>query len=353
MDATEIIKDFEELKNEIYKFIEKPTIDDYYFLNQTNYYRDTVNPIKEFVNNECNKHFETTWSNLPHFLIDKYFEASLDANKEELETINTLGTFLFNVNFKFLDKEEKKEQLVNERKDWHERYLIKKSDKISKNYRICVFESNNEGSYEKFINSVINLEKPLVKNTIPKNWKLIVTGFINVNWEKFSGIQYQNSINTDRNKMLELEDYANFLALKNALRNNLQVITHSKEILFVLASGIMAKFSFRKTGNYVLKLKKSKREIYSKTHFSEYGEKEYQYAPKSLLHVNGYSKSTIDLQISNGYYFVDDDYVVEIDFIAAPILLNSFHPFIASMDQSSEERIDDEEEEERRRMDDD
>ena len=137
------------------------------------------------------------------------------------------------------------------------------------------------------------------------------------------------------------------------MRSDLFVTTHEQEILMPVSSGIAAKIAFRKTGQYVVESIQSESRIYSMTDFSHEANKDYRFEDKTLLHVSGYTKSAINVHIPNGYYFVSNDYIMQLEFIAAPILLNTgVIPLTATADHASLDLLDDEEEE-RKRLEDD
>lgn len=330
MNYEEIIPDFETLKQEILDFKRGMTVDDFYFyeFQCAAFQGRESTKFEKRLDELCKNYFETNWNQLDNKLRQWYKVASEVRNTKEQNRLNGLNYYFF-------------------------------GRKLSKN-EFGVYSVKQEENIEnQCLESLLEVSKPASSNHFPSNWKFIVNKFIEQKWNLFSGLFYNDSgfqyiPSHDSPKKLSIIDYTCFLALKNALRSDLYITTHENEILLIISSGIAAKIAIRKTGKYAAESTQSGKQIYSMTKFSYDKEKNYDYEDKTLLHVSGYTNSRVNLQIPNGYYFVDENYVVEVEFIAAPILLNNgVMPLMATADHASRSLLDDEEEERKRLEEDD
>ncbi len=348
MNYEEIRSDFEILKQEILDFKRQMTVDDFYF-----YERKRTKKFEEALDELCEKHFGTHWWSLEDQFRIWYSDASKSKKPKLKKSIHSLNTYFFAKDLSY-KKIYETEYDSNEESDWKERIYPNNVKEVwTGEYEVHNQRMETEGCFK----TDIEITKPEKQNILLNNWRTIVTSLIEQRWKAFSGRFDVNDrivgfYNHEVPIELSITDYSCFLALKNTLRSDLYITTHENEILMVVSSGIAVKIAIRKTGKYVAEETRSEQQIYSMTHFSH--ENDYKYTDKTVLHISGYTKSQINIHIPNGYYFVNSDYIVELEFIAAPILLNNgVIPMMAIPDISSEELLDDEEEERKRREEED
>lgn len=181
--------------------------------------------------------------------------------------------------------------------------------------------------------------------TIPKNWRKIIyttlskplpkiSGWIqnpakNQNSGKFEG---QAKIDRDlffveKSETLTPTDTSAFLALKIAAHLNQSIKTECNHIVIVLSGGLSAKISFREKGKIISK--KQKLEIYENYlnfkmkivdgEVSNLSEFIYE----TLYYQSGYANSTVKVMTPGAFYIIEENYIIEIQFNAAPILFDS------------------------------
>ncbi|MES2554988.1 MAG: hypothetical protein V4604_02505 [Bacteroidota bacterium] len=345
MNYEEIIPEFEVLKQEILDFKYQMTVDDFYF-----YERKRTKKFEGALEELCEKHFGTHWWSLEDQFLKWYSDASKSKEPKLKKSIHALNAYFFARDLSYKKKYETEYKYdPDEEPDWKGRsFPIGEKQVWKGEYEVYNQRIENEECFK----TDIEITKPVKQNILLKNWRTIVTTLIEQRWKAFSGIFDVNDrivgfYDHEIPRELSITDYSCFLALKNALRSDLFITTHENEILMVVSSGIAAKIAFRKTGKYALEMTDSEQQIYSMTNFSH--ENDYKYADKTVLHISGYTNSEINVHIPNGYYFVSHDYIVELEFIAAPILLNNgVIPMMVAANISSEELLDDEEEEQKR-----
>lgn len=349
MNYEAIRSDFETLKQEILDFKRRMTVDDFYFyeLEDRQLYWNDSNRFKQRADELCKKHFKTNhWNELKDVVEKHYLKASKKELVDECSKINKLSHFFFGIEFSYEKKYDFKYKAVGE-PDWKGRQAMEEIPVWKGKFHTQQKELNIDDCLKK----VLKITKPEKQNTLLKNWKSVLLSLIDHAWSAFSGRLDTNGYiqgfrEHETPKQLSIADYTCFLALKNALRSDLFVTTHEKEILMPVSSGIAAKIAIRKTGKYIVESIQSESRIYSMTDFSHESNKDYRFEDKTLLHVSGYTKSEINVHIPNGYYFVSKDYIVQLEFIAAPILLNAgVIPMMMSADHASMDLLDDEEEE--------
>jgi hypothetical protein len=356
MNYEEILTDFEALKQEILDFKSQMTVDDFYFyeLEGRQLYWNS-NRFKQQANELCKKHFKTNyWDALKDVLEKQYLKAAKKESVDECLRINRLCQFLFGIEFSYEKKYDFKYKAVGE-PDWKGRQSVEEIPVWKGRFHT----QQKELTVDDCLNKLLEITKPTKQNILLKNWRSVLLSLIDQPWKAFNGRFDSNGyIQVFREhedpKTLSTADYTCFLALKNALRSDLCITTHEQEILMQVSSGIAIKIAIRKTGNYAVEAIHSEKQIYSMTDFAWEKEKDYNYTNKTVLHISGYTNSEVNLQIPNGYYFVDENYAVQLEFIAAPILLNSgILPLMATADHASVDLLDDEEEERKRREEED
>lgn len=349
MNYEEIISDFETLRQQIREFRTHMTIDDYYF-----YQLKRPGRFEQLADDLSEKHFGTHWESLEQQFSNRYGDASAHNEKKLKTNILALNMYFFATDLSYQRKYETEYDYdPDEEPDWKGR-IFPKSEKQVWTGEYEVHRQEHAG--RECFRSDLEITRPEPYNLLPKNWKQVVNTFIHHPWKTFeggystgSGIWQFSDYITRTPKTLTTTDYTCFLAIKNALRSGLHMTTHEQEILMQVSSGIAAKIALRKTSPYVSEITGSGQQIYNMTDFDWEREPNYSHQAKTLLHISGYTKSEINVHIPKGYYFVGHEYILELEFVAAPILLNNaVIPTMSAADPASMDLLDDEEEEQKR-----
>ncbi len=157
-------------------------------------------------------------------------------------------------------------------------------------------------------------------------------------------------------------DKSAFLALKISLSANHFIITQ-EDIALTLTGGLLASITFRKKGDLISKFQQSPRKIFALAvkgfyHLDPRGQNGVDRDQirtsihQTLYHQAGYADSTLQIETPIGYYLLLDEYVVEIRFHPASILIGANDvvravPEISSKAKRAEEIWADEKERQR------
>jgi hypothetical protein len=204
-------------------------------------------------------------------------------------------------------------------------------------------------SFEEYIEFVLTFTSN--KNVIPTGWRKLLYQILSTPLPnlavKISNVTYSKNFYFN-NESLELtnKDISALLATKIAVNTNYSVKTKDNKIILGLSGGLSATILFREKGDLITKFQKQKLEIYSNCFLSQ------RFVAHTLYHQTGYANSTISIETPGAFYILVDNYVIEIDFNAAPILFdnNSIIKFVPNISGKAKHQDEIAEEEERRRQ---
>lgn len=190
-------------------------------------------------------------------------------------------------------------------------------------------------------------------NTIPNEWRKTLLKIISMPIGGFMGRCYSLSVDYQRNKdnmffyrekmSLTPVDISAILATKIALKTNYSLRIEANKIALALSGGIMAIITFREKGDIINAYQQEPVEFYTAS-YNGLNEKQTLYFQK------GYADSQIQIEIPNKYYILSKDYVIEIEYTCAPILMNSNSIIKLVPDISSKAKREDEIAEESKRQ---
>jgi hypothetical protein len=182
--------------------------------------------------------------------------------------------------------------------------------------------------------------------TTPKKWRRILYEILANPIPDFLGMALGNRVGSkncfisEKVKLTTL-DSSFLLALKIALRSNHSLKTKNNKIVLGLSGGMTATISFRLKDVKYDKIQKFESEIYANYFFGE------PYTWEKLYKQVGYADSEISIEIPYGYIILSKDYLIEISFSAAPVLLESSNiirlaPNISSKAKQEDEALEEE-----------
>jgi hypothetical protein len=153
-------------------------------------------------------------------------------------------------------------------------------------------------------------------------------------------------------------DISFFLAMKCAAKFNESIKIDKNSLALAVSGGLYAKLSFREKGELIASFQQNKFEIFAKRHRCT---KDERYLMQTLYFQSGYEDGEVQIKTPDGYYILSENFVIEIEFFAAPVLFNSDFTLrtlrnissVAAMNDEMEEKQRIEEEEEEDRMNDD
>lgn len=186
-----------------------------------------------------------------------------------------------------------------------------------------------------------SLIRPYIKkeNVIPGNWRdvlsnLFLNPFDDISQPVDINPYYQNSSSSfgDFFKLNDC-DIATILATRIAVESNSFIISENNSVVLTISGGIMAKIFFRKKGCF---LRNEKFRIVRKTYAN------YKSQLVSLYKIDGYASSSINIEVPSPYLFITDKYVVQIEYLPAPVLLESNTATKVTDDLSSSKKLEDE-----------
>jgi hypothetical protein len=206
------------------------------------------------------------------------------------------------------------------------------------------FQSNIQKKQEISFATVLQFISDYLKKTeftIPKKWRRILFEVLANPIPDFLGMASgtrdgsKNCFITEKVKLTPL-DSSFLLALKIALRSNHSLKTKNNKIVLGLSGGMTATISFRLKDVKYDKIQKFESEIYANYFFGE------PHTLEKLYKQVGYANSEISIEIPYGYIILSKDYVIEIEFSAAPILFDSSNVIRLAPNISSKAKQDDE-----------
>lgn len=115
---------------------------------------------------------------------------------------------------------------------------------------------------------------------------------------------------------LSATDLAAFLSLKMAALHNEYVVTGNGTIVLAMPGGLAAKIKFRAKGKVVAKQQKQPVEV-----FVNCLQLKQQYAYHLMYHYDGGPAEGVGIETPGAYYILSENYVLEIAFMASPMLL--------------------------------
>ncbi|HLP95661.1 MAG TPA: hypothetical protein VK168_16575 [Saprospiraceae bacterium] len=205
--------------------------------------------------------------------------------------------------------------------------LLQKKISVSENYKNRSPNLNiNNCDFDQirtFISPYFSSE-----NVIPENWRSILQAMLSKPIPKISGtftdINYNNKHFFIREE-LELThiDTSFLLATKIAVASKPSLQIEGNKIFLGLSGGMAAMISFRKKGTLISKFQQNPFEFFAKC-VRDYRYKEpKQYVSQTLYQQTGYADSSVEISTPVGYYMLSKDYVIEIDYLPAPILFDT------------------------------
>ncbi len=163
-------------------------------------------------------------------------------------------------------------------------------------------------------------------NITPNDWRKILLKIISKLNITFTGsyntsnVNYAfskvNSVFYRDKKALTPVDTSALLATKIALKTNYSLRIEDNKFALALAGGIMVIISIREKGETINAFQQEAIEFYSSTYNGFYDK-------QTLYYQKGYADSEIQIAIPKQYYIIAEQYIVEIEYISAPILMNS------------------------------
>lgn len=192
---------------------------------------------------------------------------------------------------------------------------------------------------------------------LPEDWRQVLYRLLSGPIPAFSGIISKIDKDKDfciehKNTWLTKEDLSLLLAVKTAVKSRNSLLTEENKIILGLSGGIMAIITFRLKGEIIMARQTKPTEFYINLLKNP-----SQYSWHTLYKQHGYADTDLDILLPNAYYILTKDYVIELEFMAAPALFDSNSLIRNTPSISSKSKKDDEtaalEEEERRRQEDD
>jgi hypothetical protein len=160
------------------------------------------------------------------------------------------------------------------------------------------------------------------KNIVPKNWRSTINETFNSKIKCISGeLKHRQEGKKNKKLFWSMSDLSPLdiqflLAIKNAVINNQHQIVNDNNIAIYLGGGIMSIFTFRKKSTNLNKYQKNECELF-RVEMNKYYAK-----TNSLFSISG-SSNKINVTTPTKYYLLVSDYVVEIDFEPAPLLMDN------------------------------
>jgi hypothetical protein len=186
------------------------------------------------------------------------------------------------------------------------------------------------------------------KCSIPKGWRNIIYKTLSSPIAdiagKISKIKHDSKVYfTSENLKLTHIDTSTLLATKIAAKTKYSLRKADNTIFLGLSGGLSATISFREKGNIISKFQKQPIEIYANCLSSE------QFIQQTLYYQTGYANSSIEVKTPGGYYILTDKFVIEIEYVPAPILFDNNSMIQIAPNISSKAKHEDEVAEELRR----
>lgn len=261
--------------------------------------------------------------------------------KDEVEALELLFATLV----------KKKFQLVSVKKDvptgrkitdryWNE---IDEMERVETGEVKLTTHTLSEKDYTNIILGSINTE-----NCVPKNWRKLLLSYLNHDLPELSGTFELSEYSSEKYFRKETEDFSEFelsflLALKQGLRMSCSVRNSKRQITLGLTGGVAAHIQFRAKGEVVADVSTEPLSIFRITYRNE------AVSSNTLYTQSGYADSKVSMNIPHGYYFLGEQYVIQIVFTAAPVLFGNSQLAIVAPNISAKAKQEDDLEEERRR----
>lgn len=271
-----------------------------------------------------------------------FYEKSIDLSRINNKYDDNLNQLKSNIEYDFYfdkkinkTKEQQKALIENEIKDTKQQYVIFKEELSSflflaflttnkiidlriDNYEIYkeVETIDKKDDYDGLLNYVL-----VRKNMIPDKWREIIKDSFN-NLKHISG---ELKRRTDGKKNYKLYwnkikmspiDIQFVLSITHAVNHHHHQIVNDNNIAIYLGGGIMALLSFRKKPTILNKYQEKGIELFKVEFKNQY------LKSNSLFSISGTS-STLKVNSPFKYYLLTDNYVIEIDFEAAPMLMDN------------------------------
>lgn len=161
---------------------------------------------------------------------------------------------------------------------------------------------------------------------IPNDWRKILLKTLSKLNISFTGnyntsnLNYafskENAVFYRDKKALTPVDISALLATKIAVKTNYSLRIEDNKIALALAGGIMAIISLREKSDTINAFQQEAIEFYTSSNYGNYDK-------QTLYYQKGYADSEIQIEIPKQYYILSELYVIEIEYISAPILMNS------------------------------
>jgi hypothetical protein len=299
--------------------------------SQNFYYYDIIEEINKL--NEKIRYNESDLLTIISFI------NKLNQLKSNIEKYKIDNKFFYNFNYNTNINVIKNISILTLNKDLRISKWFNLNNKVKEKFIILTEIEFKKINRKVFLNQFsIHLKDN--KNIIPQNWQKIIQSCFHKNVPNINGFyNSENFINSENNQNLKLSpiDYSYIIALKNNCNNNF-IISAENTILLPLSGGILAEISFKNHDKNIGFFIHRKFD-YNKNEF-------LSYKNLSLYELNGYTNGNVEIKAPKGYIFSNDNFLIEINFHAAPILFeNSNIHRIANTFLSDANKIDDEEEE--------
>jgi hypothetical protein len=169
---------------------------------------------------------------------------------------------------------------------------------------------------------------------IPSNWREVLLNILSNSIPNITGTI--SKVDCKRSNIIIREeegltylDLAALLAAKVAVKQNYSIKTNSNILFLPLSGGIAAEIRFRFKGEIISKYQLAPIEIFANL-----------FSQKRFERLSIYSY--ISVQTPGAYYILDEKYVIEVSFLAAPILIGdnimaSFAPNVAGVSIAKKE----------------
>ncbi|GEM_PF-4581298 len=196
----------------------------------------------------------------------------------------------------------------------------------------------------------------LANNTVcPQNWRKLLQDIFSQPIPEFSGSlttpDYERETYLVREKLPVSDvDLGAILALTIAIESGQSLQLQINLIGLALPGGLLAKIVFRNKTASLTKFQKAEFELFAKGYKGYHdrsGMKEFwRNKSETLYHQSGYADSELEITIPYGYYILASEYIIEITFEAAPMLLGAaslarFTPNIAGAAKKQKDKEDD------------
>jgi hypothetical protein len=197
--------------------------------------------------------------------------------------------------------------------------------------------SSLRDGYFRFITNLVKQNK----NVLPEKWRGILLKNLSAAIPKLSGeiIKTNNfgeSCYKRKETPLDYVDISTLFALKIALQHNYSITTDDNEIVLGLSGGVLAKIFFKEKGKLISKFQQKDFEIFANCLHVE------RYKFHTLYHQTGYADSEIKIKTPGSFTFLIENFVVDIVFEPAPILLDNSNLVKFSPNISGKAKLDDE-----------